>query len=78
MRTKNLANLKNRIEKSINEHSHEGNISGYNDKYDGFAHQSYAGLLDDVLCELFFGFGYNENSKIPTNVIDNLVFNMID
>jgi len=64
--------LKEKIWKAINEAIHDS--TGYTDDYDGFTHQSYSGLADDVENELFEE-GYEDDA--PMSVVEDFVGQMI-
>jgi len=70
-----MNNLKDKIYKAINkerENSDKFRLEGYEDNYDGFTHQSYSGLADDVINAL-----YDEGIYNPTNKqIEDFVFQM--
>ena len=69
--------LTQKIYKAINKRvarAHPTTTEPYEDKYDGFTHQSYSGLAEDVENELFDE-GYENDA--PMSVVEDFVAQMI-
>jgi hypothetical protein len=71
-----MKDLKTRIYEAINKERNNGpdyKYEGYEDDYDGFTHQTYGGLVCDVIDALF-----EDGLENPTNSeIEEYIFQMI-